>query len=295
MLSARAARQPTGCLLQICPARPATELIWLHPGRMVIGRDPSSDVVIEHSGVSRTHAAILGSAHGYSITDLNSTNGTFVNDAQIHGPTRLNGGERIRLGGALLKFMSSLDEETRYHATVHDQLNRDPLTDVFNRGYLITTLSRLLTSHADQGRSVAVVLIDLDRFKQVNDNCGHLAGDEVLREFCQRVGGCLRADDLIARLGGEEFVIVMAATAAEEARHIAERIRLAVASTPFRTSAGQLHVTCSLGVAATDGNPPISVDSLLARADHWMYLAKAMGRNMVQSDSDLPQQRNPAP
>ena len=294
-LSVRAARQKTGCLLQIYPARSDTALIWLHSGRIVVGRDPSCDVVIEHAGVSRTHAAILGSASGYSVTDLNSTNGTFVNDAQIHEPTRLNGGELIRLGGTILKFMSSLDEETRYHATVHELLTRDPLTDAFNRGYLMNSLSRLLTSQSDPGRSVAVVLIDLDRFKQVNDTWGHLAGDEVLQEFCRRVRSCLRRNDLIARLGGEEFVVVMDATASEEARQIAERIRLEVASTPFRTSAGQLNVTCSLGVAATDGHPPVSVDSLLARADHWMYLAKAMGRNMVQSKSDLPRNNRPAP
>jgi two-component system cell cycle response regulator len=129
---------------------------------------------------------------------------------------------------------------------------------------------------------VALLVIDIDHFKKINDNFGHQVGDEVLREFAVRLASNVRAIDLPVRFGGEEFVVVMPETSLEDAGRIAERIRLHVAGSPFRVLGGEelLTVTISIGVAASlrEGDSP---DILVKRADEAMYEAKISGRNKV--------------
>jgi two-component system cell cycle response regulator len=129
---------------------------------------------------------------------------------------------------------------------------------------------------------VALLVIDIDHFKKINDSFGHGVGDEVLREFAVRLASNVRAIDLPVRFGGEEFVVVMPDTRLEDAQRIAERIRLHVAGSPFRVMGGEelLSVTISIGVAASlrSGDTP---QALLRRADAAMYEAKAAGRNRV--------------
>ncbi|MDP8917059.1 MAG: diguanylate cyclase, partial [Pseudomonadota bacterium] len=131
-------------------------------------------------------------------------------------------------------------------------------------------------------RPLAVLMLDLDLFKQVNDVHGHARGDAVLRELAHRVSEQIREVDTFARYGGEEFVVLMPDTPIEGAHRIAERIRLNVAGSPFRVSGGRetLSATISIGVAATtleDGG----AEALLKRADEAVYAAKAKGRNRV--------------
>ena len=129
---------------------------------------------------------------------------------------------------------------------------------------------------------MAALLIDIDHFKQINDNYGHDAGDEVLREFALRVASSVRAIDLPCRYGGEEFVVIMPDTPIEGAEIVAERIRGHVSGTPFRVSGSEetLTVTISIGVAATLGEED-TPEALLKRADQGVYEAKAAGRNKV--------------
>ena len=177
----------------------------------------------------------------------------------------------------------------RYTDYLRDNLDQslelavtDQLTGLHNRRYMTSQLDALVRRAAAGGDPVAVLVIDIDHFKKVNDSFGHAVGDEVLREFAVRLASNVRAIDLPVRFGGEEFVVVMPDTELDHAHRIAERIRLHVAGSPFRVMGGEelLTVTISIGVAASLGEADTPAE-LVKRADEAMYEAKAKGRNRV--------------
>ena len=158
----------------------------------------------------------------------------------------------------------------------------DALTGLHNRRYMAGQLQALVQRANHGGDPVAVLVMDIDHFKSVNDGFGHDAGDEVLTEFAVRLATNVRAVDLPCRFGGEEFVVVMPGTELADAHRIADRIRRDVASAPFRVMGGKelITITVSIGVAASlgQGDTP---EALLKRGDEGVYEAKAGGRNQV--------------
>jgi two-component system, cell cycle response regulator len=158
----------------------------------------------------------------------------------------------------------------------------DELTGLYNRRYLLAHLDELIARIDHDGMGAALLALDIDHFKQVNDTHGHAAGDDVLRELAVRAVNTVRSVDLVARLGGEEFVVVMPETGLAVAAAVAERLRLAVASEPFivRAAGVGLHITVSIGAttAIAGGDDR---DRLLKRADDALYDAKTAGRNRV--------------
>jgi two-component system cell cycle response regulator len=158
----------------------------------------------------------------------------------------------------------------------------DPLTGLHNRRYLDSHFGPMLEEALNRGRPLSVMVLDIDRFKHINDSHGHDAGDAVLKEFAQRVRTSVRAVDLAVRLGGEEFVVLMPDTAVATAEIVAERIRSRIEREPF--SMGRdltaTPVTVSIGVSVVTG-PTEDVQSLLRRADDALYAAKTAGRNRV--------------
>jgi two-component system cell cycle response regulator len=275
-----------GCVLQIYPATACAQIYRLGNRRTLIGREPTCDITLDDDAVSRSHATIELNGDRYLILDRGSRNGTFVDDKLLREQRQLTGGELIRMGGTILKFMAVMDQEAQYHAVVRDLMTRDPLTNAFNRSYLMSELRTLLTRCQYTQHCLAVIMIDIDSFKKVNDSHGHLIGDEVLRVFSERVRNSLRDNDQLCRFGGEEFVVICDRTNLQDAVRIAERIRLTVSSTPFSTNAGLIGISCSLGVMTLDHLPGASVDELLSRADQLMYAAKTGGRNCVRSPLD---------
>ncbi|QXX73567.1 PleD family two-component system response regulator [Methylovirgula sp. HY1] len=161
----------------------------------------------------------------------------------------------------------------------------DPLTSVHNRRYFETHLAALVAEAADRGRSLALMILDIDHFKGVNDTYGHDAGDRVLKGFTDRVRKVIRTSDLICRLGGEEFVIVMPDTSLEIAAKVAERVRGEIEKNKFSISddGRAIEVTVSIGLAerGRDSAP----DSLFRRADRALYRSKSGGRNRVSADA----------
>jgi len=157
----------------------------------------------------------------------------------------------------------------------------DALTGLHNRRYMAGQLQALVGRAGQGGDPVAVLVLDIDHFKAVNDGFGHDAGDEVLRELAVRLATNVRAIDLPCRMGGEEFVVVMPGASLEAAARVADRIRRDIETQPFPIMGGGegLTITVSIGVAASlAGDTP---DSLLKRADEALYEAKAHGRNQV--------------
>jgi len=159
----------------------------------------------------------------------------------------------------------------------------DPLTRLHNRRYLQTQLATLVNDDAVRGAALSLMVLDIDHFKQINDQYGHDCGDEVLRESADRLRDAVRSIDIVARFGGEEFVIVLPDTDTYAAERIAERVRSAIDMRPFSVSSGTktIHVTASIGVATRSGSG-VSGDALFKLADTALYEAKRNGRNCVR-------------
>jgi two-component system, cell cycle response regulator len=165
----------------------------------------------------------------------------------------------------------------------------DELTGLYNRRYLVAHIDELMTRISGEGVGVAVLIFDLDHFKCVNDTYGHPTGDEVLRQVALRAQDSVRSDDLVARLGGEEFAVVMPETDLSIAVAVADRLRLGIASKPFTLSAGdrQLNVTISIGVTIANVGGE-DRGQLLKRADEALYAAKNAGRNRIVARPPAP-------
>ena len=158
----------------------------------------------------------------------------------------------------------------------------DALTGLFNRRYMETHLATLVEQAASRGKPIAVMVLDIDFFKSINDGHGHDAGDDVLREFSLRIRKSIRNIDLACRYGGEEFVLVMPETDMAVAAMVAERLRRRIATEPFviQQGARSLEVTISIGIAALTA-PTDTAAAILKRADEALYRAKRDGRNRV--------------
>ena len=161
----------------------------------------------------------------------------------------------------------------------------DPLTGLHNRRYLESHLAGLIDAAADGDKPLSLMILDIDHFKSVNDTYGHDAGDEVLRVFAERVKTVIRGVDVLCRLGGEEFIIVMPDTGIDVAGRVAERVRQSVAETSFCVDKGerQIPVTVSIGLAERRNGR--EADSMMKRADRALYRSKALGRNRVSADA----------
>ena len=195
----------------------------------------------------------------------------------VHEPeliARLNAGRRIL---ALEHSLRAANQRNRILSIT------DALTGAYNRRYLMEQLPREVERCRRYAYPVSVLMCDLDHFKQVNDQRGHAAGDDVLQQFAARAQKSIRGNsDWIARYGGEEFLIVLPETAHPEGMIVAEKIRKVVAAMPFTTRAGDAEVTASFGVASTGPNGPdltLKVETLIRTADECLYKSKLAGRN----------------
>jgi diguanylate cyclase (GGDEF)-like protein len=166
----------------------------------------------------------------------------------------------------------------------------DPLTGLFNRRGLIEAARELTGKHARRARPLAVLVFDLDNFKTINDRFGHAVGDDVLKLFAALASGSMRTSDFVARLGGEEFAVIIRGTL-DEGIAVAERLRVAFEDAARTVSGRYVGATVSVGVAAHAATT--NIDALIARADEALYAAKAAGRNRVEAETarDVP----PAP
>jgi two-component system cell cycle response regulator len=169
-----------------------------------------------------------------------------------------------------------LERLRRQHAANLDLAVTDSLTGVFNRRYLDAYFE--LQQRALQDGAFALLMIDVDRFKDINDRLGHAGGDAALRQIAERVLGHVRASDMVVRVGGEEFVVLMPGADRGTAETVAERLRAVIAETPFRVEGVALPVTVSIGIAA--GVLP-AAHRLLLEADTALYASKRKGRNCV--------------
>lgn len=180
------------------------------------------------------------------------------------------------------RLFQELVDRNQFLARQAEQLketaNRDALTGILNREAVMTTLERQIRASAATGRTIGVIMADIDRFKEVNDSHGHAAGDMALREFTRRLSAILRQSDYFGRYGGEEFLLLAGDTNRGQVMQAAERFRLAIADTPFDIGGASRNITASFGIALTSGAGE-SAEAVVAAADQALYAAKAGGRN----------------
>ncbi|MBZ0254421.1 diguanylate cyclase [bacterium] len=189
--------------------------------------------------------------------------------------------DRDLLRARLLVGKRILDLHTRlHHAATHDAL-----TSIINHGAILELLKKSMARVDRIREPISAIMIDLDHFKRVNDEHGHLAGDEVLKNVAMRISQCIRAYDVVGRYGGEEFLVISPGTTLPEAANLAERIRQHFEKQPFLIDDKSIVVTLSLGVADNQNPFHSDFEMLIKDADMALYQAKEKGRNrIVRSD-----------
>jgi diguanylate cyclase (GGDEF)-like protein len=254
----------------------------LRPGSVIeIGRSPSAEISLpEVLSISRQHARLEHQGAKVVVEDLGSTNGTYVNDRLIQKGQQLHSGDRFQVGAVHFKFLHEADVENAYHLAIYDLVARDGLTEIFNKRKFEEEIEREVARASRYARPLTLILFDIDLFKGVNDTFGHLCGDYVLKQVAERVRAQLRAEQVFARVGGEEFVILCPETGADNGGRLAEKLRERIASEPIEYAGFQVAVTCSFGCAELSRDMRDSA-ALYAAADRALYESKQNGRNRV--------------
>jgi diguanylate cyclase (GGDEF)-like protein len=250
---------------------------------VTLGRAAECTFSFDDASLSRGHARVMRVGSEYVLRDDGSRNGTFVNNQRLSKATTLRDGDRVQLGSnTMLRFTLVDEAEEAALRKVYEAAILDGLTGVFNRKHLEERIAAELAFSLRHGAPLAVVIVDVDHFKKVNDTYGHLAGDAVLKAVASLLAKSLRPEDVLARYGGEEFVVLARATSTEQAAELAERLRSAIESTAVTFEDKLIRVTASSGVASLS-EPTIAKEreALLAAADGRLYRAKSSGRNRV--------------
>jgi len=253
--------------------------IPLGADELVFGRDSSNPVCIPDEGVSRHHAALRPLPDGlWEFRDLGSTNGTLVNGERIVRRV-LHDGDRLLVGHTVLKFFAQAEVDEEYQRQTYELSVRDGLTQLYNRRFFDDRL-RAEIAYARRHRTLlSLLMVDIDYFKRVNDEHGHTAGDQVLREVAASMQGRIRTEDVLARWGGEEFALLAREIPAAGAFALGERLRLGVEALTVVHGGTELRVTVSIGAATTEGSAELTDTALVDAADRLLYEAKAGGRN----------------
>ena len=264
----------------------AGELHSLDAGRLLVGRDSECPIRIDDSGVSRSHAELVNEDGLWWVKDAGSCNGTYV-DGRAEDHKQLADGCVVRFGPmASFRFQLMDAQQELTLKRLFETSHRDALTGGHNRRYFEERLAVELAFAIRHDTMLSVVLIDVDRFKQVNDTYGHIAGDIVLRQVAEVIRKQLRREDLFARYGGEEFVLLLRDVEALGASVVAERVRAKIAKSPIQLEDRSINVTLSAGCAALDECEKPTALALVSLADSRLYLAKRGGRNRVVGRSD---------
>jgi diguanylate cyclase (GGDEF)-like protein len=261
----------------------AGQVFSLEGRESIIGRSRDCHVRIEDVGISRQHTRVVRTLEGkYLAEDLSSTNGTFIGGRRIDR-AEIASGDLLQVGpNVVLRFALIDEHEEKLARQLFESSTRDPLTRAYNRKYLLERLqSEVAYAHRHRTR-LGTILFDLDHFKKVNDTYGHLAGDEVLRSVSTLVTRLIRVEDVFARFGGEEFVILVRGIEPANLALFAERVRRSVEKTPVAWDDQVLRQTISAGVASlVECGENATGEELLRIADERLYRAKSSGRNRI--------------
>ena len=247
--------------------------------QVLVGRSQEADLCIAHKSVSREHCRIWRDGDDYRIRDLGATNSTRVND-EVVDEGSLEDGDHVTIGESILKFIGHTSVEANYHEEIYQLATQDALTELYNRRHFIELMEKEMARAMRHHRPLALCIVDVDLFKPVNDRYGHISGDEVLRQIAAIMRRYVRSDDIAARIGGEEFAVLLPECDAGAAYGFAERLRIAIAAAVFSPGGEPQQITVSIGIAALSPDRDTR-NRLMAAADSALYRAKKEGRNRV--------------
>jgi len=255
----------------------------------VIGRSSKVDIQIDEESISRSHAVIDNYGDSVVARDLESTNGTYVNDNQVR-EKKLMDGDQIKIGRTIFKFLSGSNVEAQYHDEIYKLTTTDGLTQIYNKRYFLKEMEREMSRSLRYDRELTLVMLDIDHFKAINDTYGHLAGDHILRQVARRIKEHIRRDDVFGRYGGEEFILMPPELGKVQGAHLGEKLRRLIDGEPFVFDNISIPVTMSMGVSdlleyreavAALGDPELNPFAFVKISDDRLYVAKQSGRNRV--------------
>jgi diguanylate cyclase (GGDEF)-like protein len=276
-------REKNRALLTVQTGINAGQVFSLDQRETVIGRGRDVQLRLEDAGISRQHTRIVRSLDDhYFLEDMKSTNGTFVGGRRIDR-CEIEAGDVIQVGPNVSLGFSLIDEKGEQLAKrLYESSTRDALTQAYNRRYFAERLASEVAYANRHKTRLAVVIFDLDHFKKVNDDHGHLAGDDVLKAVAQGVAKMIRVEDVFARYGGEEFVVIVRGIEHKNVALFGERIRKHIERLEVHWESARIKPTVSVGVASLEECGDMGTcESLLLLADERLYQAKHEGRNRV--------------
>jgi diguanylate cyclase (GGDEF)-like protein len=242
-----------------------------------IGRSDASTLCIASDQVSRRHATVIRIAGRYHVTDHDSTNGTFVNEERVK-TAELRDGDQIRIGKTVLKYTES-PVESEYFEHIMTLASQDALTRAFNKRKFDEIFPAEVTRAQSAGSPFSLLLFDIDFFKKINDQFGHLAGDAVLQEIAGLASAVIGPGGALCRVGGEEFTILLPGSALDVALETAEYLRSSVEQQAFVFEGKTIPVTISIGAAELEEGE--ESEAFYKRTDDLLYRSKKSGRNRV--------------
>ncbi|MCP4449586.1 MAG: GGDEF domain-containing protein [Myxococcales bacterium] len=245
---------------------------------MVVGRDESADLTVTRGSVSRRHAELRRGAGGeWQVADMGSTNGTYLNDEEVEDAGLVDG-DHVQFGDAIFKFV--LADSAAYHDKVYSVTVLDGITSIYNQRYFFSHVDKQMAKAHHVKSDMALIIIDIDWFSDLNEERGGLCGDAVLRTLARRISLQAKSGHVSARIGGEEFAVFMPGAELDDALDLAESIREAVDCEAFAFEGNDFEVSVSIGVAAS-AEGELSARQLVTEARKQLTAAKENGRNCV--------------
>ena len=259
----------------------AGQVVSIGQGPFTMGRHATNKLPIDDDSISRFHARFVSENGEYFVEDLGSRNGTFIQGKRVMRAA-IKDDDWVQLGARVaFRFTLTDSRQEGLLRKLYESSTRDALTGAYNRRHFEDRLRAEIAFAVRHATDCALILLDLDHFKRVNDTYGHLAGDEVLRNLAGIATRALRTEDVFARFGGEEFAVILRGASTRGAGRLADRLREALALQHAVYEGQQIPVTLSAGCAALSCCAAPSPDEVVAVADKRLYAAKLAGRNRV--------------
>jgi two-component system, cell cycle response regulator len=266
------------------------EMYKVEHERTIIGRGQRAQIRLLDDGISREHAELRISGDKVVLHDLGSTNGTFCNGVRV-SERDLVDGDKILVGSTtILKFTYHDNLDEIFQRQMYESALRDGLTKAFNKKYFTDRLESEFTYSVRHTSPLTLVMLDVDRFKVINDTHGHQAGDAVLSDLAALMLMSLRAEDVFSRVGGEEFAVICRGADLAQGTVVGERLRRATESRQFAHNGQVFPVTISVGVVGLPDPAIKDASALVAAADEALYRSKNGGRNRVSVHTPSPRE-----
>ena len=263
----------------IIRGEPCGKCYEINEAPLLIGRSADCQIQLDQDSVSRRHCQIWRDTGRIMIRDLGSTNKTVVNSIEI-SEQQLRHGDLVSIGDSVMKFIAN-EMLAEFHSELYSRTMIDPLTELANRRLFDPALAKEVKTATSIGSHLSLVILDLDYFKRINDEFDHVFGDLVLEGVAQKIGGAVGKGEIAARLGGEEFALLLPGSDSAKAKRRTIELCETVARHRFNHEERQVMVTISAGIA-TWNNTLRDEKVLLRAADRAMLKAKADGRNCVR-------------